>query len=100
MDLLSRREHSYKELFDKLRLRNFEADDISSALDKLLSENLLNDERFTESYVHYREQKVMFIIGCKKALVHCALKMSYQKKALMVNWFRARWRFMIPSGLN
>jgi regulatory protein len=57
MDLLSRREHSYKELFDKLRLRNFEADDISSALDKLLSENLLNDERFTESYVHYRVQK-------------------------------------------
>ncbi len=57
MDLLSRREHSYKELFDKLRSRNFEADDISSALDKLQSENLLNDERFTESYVHYRVQK-------------------------------------------
>ena len=57
MDLLSRREHSYKELFDKLRLRNFETDDISIALDKLQSENLLNDERFTESYVHYRVQK-------------------------------------------
>lgn len=57
MDLLSRREHSYKELFDKLKLRDFDTNDISHALDKLKSENLLNDERFTGSYVHYRVQK-------------------------------------------
>ncbi|MCP4077212.1 MAG: regulatory protein RecX [Gammaproteobacteria bacterium] len=57
MDLLSRREHSFKELYDKLRLRGFEPDEIDVALEKLVSENLLNDDRFTESYVHYRVQK-------------------------------------------
>ncbi len=57
MDLLSRREHSYKELFNKLKLRNFESDDIDSALQKLQFENLLNDERFTENYIHYRVKK-------------------------------------------
>ncbi len=57
MDLLSRREHSFKELYEKLRLRGFEPDEIDVALEKLVSENLLNDDRFTESYVHYRVQK-------------------------------------------
>ncbi len=57
MDLLSRREHSYSELFAKLKLRNFEANEISQALDRLQSENLLNDERFTESYIHFRVKK-------------------------------------------
>ena len=57
MDLLSRREHSYKELYDKLRLRDYDSDEIETALGKLVTENLLNDERFTGSYVHYRVQK-------------------------------------------
>ncbi len=57
MDLLSRREHSYKELYAKLTVRKFDADDITQALDRLQSENLLNDERFTESYIHFRVMK-------------------------------------------
>ena len=68
MDLLSRREHSYRELFDKLKLRDFDTDDITLALDKLQSENLLNDERFTESYVHYRMQKGFGPLRIKKEL--------------------------------
>ncbi len=57
MDLLSRREHSIKELFDKLRLRHFDPAEIEQTLAKLVAENLLNDERFTESYLHSRVQK-------------------------------------------
>ena len=48
MDLLSRREHSRRQLFDKLKQRGFEHEDIESALDLLQAENLLNDERFAE----------------------------------------------------
>lgn len=57
MDLLSRREHSYQELFNKLRLRSFEEEEISQALDRLKAEKLLDDERFTESYLHFRVNK-------------------------------------------
>jgi regulatory protein len=57
MDLLSRREHSRKQLFDKLAQRGFDEQEIVSALAQLESENLLNDKRFAESYLNYRIQK-------------------------------------------
>lgn len=57
MDLLSRREHSRKQLFDKLSQRGFEAEEINQAVDYLQLENLLNDERFAESYLNMRVQK-------------------------------------------
>ena len=57
MDLLSRREHSRKQLCAKLSQRGFENDEITAALDKLQCENLLNDSRFAESYVNQRIQR-------------------------------------------
>lgn len=57
MDLLSRREHSRKQLSDKLSQRGFEHDEITVVLDKLQAENLLNDSRFAESYVNQRIQR-------------------------------------------
>ena len=57
MDLLAYREHSRKQLADKLGQRGFDADDIESTLDALQTENLLNDERFAESYLHQRMLK-------------------------------------------
>ena len=57
MDLLSRRDHSRKQLSDKLQQRGFEADEIAVALDKLQQEHLLNDARFCESYLHQRVQR-------------------------------------------
>lgn len=57
MDLLSRREHSRRELEKKLLLREFEHDEIALALDKLEAENLLNDARFAECYVAHRAKK-------------------------------------------
>ena len=57
MDLLSRREHSRRQLSDKLSQRGFEYDEITAALDRLESENLLNDSRFTESYINQRIQR-------------------------------------------
>ena len=54
MDLLARREHSEHELRQKLKLREFDNDEITAAIDSLQRDNLLSDERFTESYVSQR----------------------------------------------
>jgi len=54
MDLLARREHSRQELFNKLIEKGFESEDIEAVIARLLSENLLNDLRFAETYTHYR----------------------------------------------
>jgi regulatory protein len=57
MDLLSRREHSRSELTEKLRRREFDADVIEQALDRLQQENLQSDQRYAESYLYQRAQK-------------------------------------------
>ncbi|MCP4392304.1 MAG: regulatory protein RecX [Gammaproteobacteria bacterium] len=54
MDLLARREHSEQELRQKLKIRDFDVDDIDVALHSLRQDGLLSDERFTESYVNHR----------------------------------------------
>ena len=55
MNLLARREHSRLELARKLHRRYSEYDVIESALNRLIDDGLLSDERFTESYVNYRK---------------------------------------------
>ena len=55
--LLSRRDHSVFELERKLRLREFPQDEIDNALEDLVKRDYLSDERFSESYIHIRQQK-------------------------------------------
>jgi regulatory protein len=57
MNLLARREHGQTELFRKLRLRGFSDAEIQQTLTQLAKENLQNDTRFAENYVHYRRNK-------------------------------------------
>lgn len=54
IELLARREHSYKELATKLILREFARDEIHGVLDQLVEQNLLSDARFAEHYVRHR----------------------------------------------
>ena len=54
MDLLARREHSEQELRQKLKSREFDAEAIETAIQSLLQDGLLSDERFIESYVNHR----------------------------------------------
>lgn len=56
MDLLARREHSFKELVQKLSAR-FQEEDIFPALEKLRDENLQSDQRYLEAYVRFRRNK-------------------------------------------
>lgn len=55
--LLSLREHSRKELQQKLLLRSYAAPDVLQVLDELVEKDLQSDERFAESYVHSRSSK-------------------------------------------
>ena len=57
LDLLSRREHSSKEIREKLLLRFDEIVVINSVITKLEENNLINDTRFAEAYVSSRKRK-------------------------------------------
>ncbi|MDO9138952.1 MAG: regulatory protein RecX [Methylobacter sp.] len=55
--LLSRREHSQKELLDKLALRGFDRADVQPVLDELARQGWQDDLRYAESYARFRIQK-------------------------------------------
>ena len=57
LDLLSRREHSFKEVIDKLKNRVDSREKLFQELTKLKEENLQSDERFAESYTTSRSVK-------------------------------------------
>ena len=57
LDLISRREHSKKEIRDKLLIRFDDKDVINSVINKLNSNNLIDDYRFAELYVISRKRK-------------------------------------------
>lgn len=55
--LLSRREHSVRELRQKLLSRDYEAALVEDVLAALQREGLLSEERFAEAYVRQRSQR-------------------------------------------
>lgn len=55
--LLARREHSTLELRRKLQQKGFDVDEVDAVIDQLLVNNLLSDERFTETYINMRKQR-------------------------------------------
>ena len=54
MDYLARREHSYTELKQKLALKQYDEAEIDQALQQLMQEGLLSDQRFCENRIDYR----------------------------------------------
>jgi len=57
LDLLSRREHSVAELRAKLVLRDFDPDAIDAAIESLVHDGLLSDDRFAAAFVASRIRK-------------------------------------------
>ena len=57
MDFLARREHSEQELATKLGARGYDADTVAATLASLVADNLLNNARFAEAFVHARIQR-------------------------------------------
>lgn len=57
VDLLSRREHSIKELKNKLLLRDYPSEDFDEVINYLLEKNYLSNERFADSVIRQRINK-------------------------------------------
>lgn len=57
LHLLSRREHSRRELHQKLLLRGFSSEEIIPVLDNLQNDNLLSEDRFIGSFIRTSLQK-------------------------------------------
>ena len=57
VSLLARREHSTLELRQKLKHRGFSEVDVEDVVEQLLTNNLLSDERFTETYINMRKHR-------------------------------------------
>jgi len=55
--LLARREHSRKELLNKLLVKGFDKDDILAVIDELARQGWQSDSRYAESYIRHRIQK-------------------------------------------
>jgi len=55
--LLARREHSQKELLDKLALRGYDKDDVLPVIDELVEQGWQDDLRYAESYARFRIRK-------------------------------------------
>ena len=55
--LLVRREHSQRELLDKLALKGIERSATQVVIDQLIDEGWQSDARFAESYARYRIRK-------------------------------------------
>ena len=58
LDIISRREHSEKEVTSKLLKKFNEPDLIAATLSRLKDNNLVNDERYAEMYTQIRKRKV------------------------------------------
>jgi regulatory protein len=57
LDIISRREHSQKELTDKLLKKYDIPEPVNLVIDNLIDKNLLNDFRFSQTYVVARKRK-------------------------------------------
>ena len=57
MDFLSRREHSSKEIYQKMSRRVESKDMLNEEINRLISDGLISDERFAESYFQSRRNR-------------------------------------------
>ena len=57
MDLLARRDHSRRQLQQKLDSRGFDPQEIEAALDGLQRDRLLDDERYADGYIRHRADR-------------------------------------------
>ena len=58
ISLLAMREHTEKEIRDKLKARSFSAADIDDAIMRVRKEGYLSEERFAEVYIRSRLRKL------------------------------------------
>ncbi|MEO9656236.1 regulatory protein RecX [Marinomonas sp.] len=88
--LLSHREHTKKELKQKLQQRGYQAPEIDDICLRLLDMNYLNDERFCEIFVRSRSQKPLGPQRILQELIQRGIKTEQAKQAIQnceADWF-------------
>ncbi|WAK00766.1 regulatory protein RecX [Methylobacter sp. YRD-M1] len=55
--LLARRDHSRKELLNKLTGKGFDREDVLAVIDELAQQGWQDDQRYAQNYARYRMQK-------------------------------------------
>ncbi len=82
LGLLARREHSRRELTDKLRARDFGDEAIREALDGLEEQGWLDEDRFIESFVRSRVQRAYGPMKIKAELARRGIDRVRAERAL------------------
>ncbi|MEW6990755.1 regulatory protein RecX [Colwelliaceae bacterium 6441] len=90
IDLLSRREHSVQELRNKLRLREFQHDEITPVINYLVENDYLSESRFIDSVYRTRVNK-----GYGKRFIEnelaqkgiCQSDMNNVAQTLDIDWY-------------
>jgi len=88
--LLARREHGEQELRQKLKLREYEDEDIEAAIDRLLEKNYLCDERFAASVCRHRANRGFgwqYISNELKQKGVCSIIIQQLKKNCEIDWY-------------
>ncbi|NVK73400.1 MAG: regulatory protein RecX [Oceanospirillaceae bacterium] len=90
LSLLSYREHSSKELADKLKSKGHSEEEICTTIEKLKEINYLNDKRFAEIFVRSRLSKPLGANRILQELTQKGISSSLAKEAIAnedADWF-------------
>lgn len=108
--LLARREHSRRELEQKLARRGWEEALIASCLDELALAGLQSDERFAESFARARIDRAYGPLriraeltqrGIDRNLVQTVLRtLAPDWLAVAADWYERRWGQEPPADLR
>jgi len=89
---LAMREHSRKELLNKLQKKEYAKDvDINKLLSELEEHNYLNEERFVESYIRYRSSRGFGCARITQELQNRGIQTSMINNAMKVSeidWYQ------------
>ena len=77
MDFLSRREHSSKEIYQKLSRRVESKEMLLQSIEDLKRDGLLSDERFADSYFQSRKRRGFGPLKIKNELIQRGVKESF-----------------------
>ena len=100
MNLLARREHSQKELRQKLLKRFADAVIVDAQIERLAEENLQSDERFAQSYVRMRAMRGYGPVRIRQELRERGLRddeIAVAFEALDDSWFDLAWSAFVKK---
>ena len=110
LDLLSRREHSKYEIFNKLKYRVESEEELIKEIHKLTEENLQSDLRFSESFIRSRYNsgfgpvRIKYDLSSRKVLLNIIEKafeevsLDWEEKLVKENL--KKYGEMPPSNLK